>query len=167
MNKVDGKPGQWPAFTMIELVVAMMISAIVISIAFYAWTLISSQLVKRQSRSAAITEYTLFQRALVRDMENAQRISDSAGSSLFQLDIDGHKVRYAIGADRILRDRDGLTDTFRLGGRVTQTSYLNDSLPLISNLQLLITVNREDLLLSLQKEYTVADKLRAQKEKNE
>ena len=152
---------------MIELVVAMMISAIVISIAFYAWTLISSQLVKRQTRSAAITEYTLFQRALVRDMENAHRISDSADSSLFLLDIGAHRVRYAIGADRILRDWDGLTDTFHLAGKVMKRSYLYDSLPLISNLQLLITVNREDLLISLQKEYTVADKLRAQKEKNE
>jgi prepilin-type N-terminal cleavage/methylation domain-containing protein len=167
MNKVNGKPGKLSAFTMIELVVAMMISAIVISIAFYAWTLISSQLVKRQARSAAITEYTLFQRALVRDMDNAQRISDSAGSSLFLLDIDGHKVRYAIGADRILRDLDGLTDTFRLAARVIKRSYLYDSLPLLSNLQLEITVNGEALLIPLQKEYTVADQLRAQKERNE
>lgn len=148
------------AFTMIELVVAMMISAIVISIAFYVWTLISAQLSRRQSRSAAITNYVLFQRAFTRDFENAQGIRDLADSISFQLDIGDHAVRYSIGTDRILRERDGLTDTFQMGGRVVQRTYVNDSLPLISGVRLNITINREDVSLALQKEYTIAELLR-------
>lgn len=152
---------------MIELVVAMMISAIVVSIAFYSWSLFSAQLMRRQSRSAVITEYTLFQRAIGRDFENAQRIGAAADSVTLLLDIDGRRVRYAIGGDRILRDLDGLTDTFRLGGKILQRSYVNDSIPLVSGLQLNVTFNKEDLFLALKKDYTIADLLRAQKEKNE
>jgi type II secretory pathway pseudopilin PulG len=150
---------------MVELVVAMMISAIVISIAFYAWSFFTGQLTKRRSRTSSIMEYVLFQRALARDVDRAQDIRDSAGSVL--LDIDGHNVRYAFGSDRILRDLDGLTDTFHVGAKAVERSFVNDSLPLVSNLRLAVTVGRDELALGLHKEYSIAEMLRAQTTKNE
>jgi type II secretory pathway pseudopilin PulG len=151
---------------MVELVVAMMISAIVISIAFYAWSFFTGQLTKRRARAASIMEYVLFQRALARDIDKAQAIRDSAGAVVL-LGVDSHNVRYAFGSDRILRDLDGVTDTFRVGTKAVDRSYVNDSLPLVSNLRLVLTVGRDDLMLGLHKEYSIAEMLRAQKMKNE
>jgi|GEM_PF-3122393 hypothetical protein len=167
MNEQGNMQGKWPAFTMIELVVAMLISAIVVAIVFYAWSLFSAQLQRRQAQSGKMAEYVLFHRALGRDVEKAQRISDSAGYGSLRMDIDGHRVGYSIGADYILRDLDGVGDTFHLGGKVRQVRYVNDSIPLISILQLLITVDREDLVLTLRKEYTSAELLMAEKERGE
>ena len=165
MSSGTDLPATLNAFTMIELVVAMMISAIVLSIAFYAWSLLSNQLTRRQRRSAAIMEYTIFQRAIVRDMERAEAVRDSGGA--FLMDMPDHRVRYMLSPDRILRDLDGVTDTFHFGAKVTGLSYAEEGIPLVGGMRLVVTLERDQVSLPLGKRYTVEQLLRSNEKQNE
>jgi type II secretory pathway pseudopilin PulG len=151
------------SFTMMELVVAMLISSIVISIAFYAWSLIGGQLTKRQIQSGKIMECILFQRALRRDVDRAEYIGDSADNRCLLLAMSGHAIRYWIDTSRIIRSRDGITDTFFLGGKIGSIKYVNDSLPLVRSLLIQIEINKESLVLPFSKEYTAGELIRAEK----
>jgi type II secretory pathway pseudopilin PulG len=152
---------------MIELVVAMLISAIVISIVFYAYSLLSNQLRKQQVQSGKITEYVLFQRAFKRDVERAVEIRDSADSGQLILRTDQQVIRYSIGSGGILRSLNGIVDTFFLEGRITGKEYVSDSIPLIKIIQLKIVVNKESLILPARKDYTTRDLIRAENELHE
>jgi type II secretory pathway pseudopilin PulG len=105
---------------MMELVVAMLISSVVISIVFYAYSLVGNQLRQRQVQSGKIMECILFQRAFRRDFEKAESIGDLANRKDLLLSLSGHTIRYLIDTPRIIRARDGITDTFFLGGQLEE-----------------------------------------------
>ncbi len=157
---------RYAAFTMMELVVAMLISSMVISIGFYAFSLFSQQLVKRRARSAKVSEYLIFRRAFGRDMDLADAVTDSAEGGPLLLSVDGQELRYSMHGTYILRDKGGLEDTFYLGGGTTAVGYV-DSLPLIRSLRFLLFLNGDSVEQGFFKQYTARELMRARNTNHE
>jgi type II secretory pathway pseudopilin PulG len=155
------------SFTIIELVVAMLISSIAVTIVYYTYSLMKSQLEKRMQASGRSAEYVLFERALRRDFERAARIEDSAGGKFILLRIDGDRIRYLIDTVNMVRSRGEISDTFSLKGNVDGIRYLSDSLPLVTALRVNTLFGQESLPLFLQKDYTARELLQAANDPHE
>jgi len=143
-----------------ELVVAMMISVIVISVGFYAFLLFSKQLGKRQTQAGKLSEYLLFRRTFGRDVERAEAVTDSAEGGPLLLSVDGGALRYTFGEKYILRCSGEAADTFFLRSRAEQEDYM-DSLPLIRFLRLKLYVNGDSVELGFHKNYSAEELMQA------
>jgi hypothetical protein len=151
---------------MMELVVAMLITTVVISMGFYAFQLFSKLLVKKQAQAGKLSEYLLFRRTLCRDMDRAAEVRDSATDGPLLLVADGQTLYYLPGPTYILRRSGERVDTFFVGGKTRQVQYI-EGRPLITALQIRVFVNGDSIDIPFYKHYTARELLSAENTGNE
>ncbi|MEH6305262.1 hypothetical protein RYH73_06385 [Olivibacter sp. CPCC 100613] len=95
------KPPKLPAFTIIELVVALLLMTIVVAVAYAALALTSKQLGGLQQRFGIDNEHRLLQHALQQDFEAADRITQQEGHLIFRSPV--NTIHYELLDSAIVR----------------------------------------------------------------
>lgn len=146
MKKVKG-------FTLMELLVGMVISALVISFGYQAFHLIGKQFSSYRSAKKELNERELFQSVFSRDLASsytARKIQNQ-----IDLALDSSRIEYKFEDEFILRNTNLSKDTFYLPVREMSTGAADFDLTdtLIRMIKLRLLVNQEEQFLEFRKEY--------------
>ena len=95
---------KYKSFTIAELVVAMLLTSLVISLAYYSFFLFRQQFIQLEKKVSNNNELRMFQKAMQYDIDRAAAIRDSAGNHLLM-----DSITYSFNG-AIIRER----DTFEL-----------------------------------------------------
>jgi hypothetical protein len=119
------KRGRIKSFTLIEMVLAMMLAAIVIGMAYTAFTLFSRLYGGYSQKNLAHADTRLFKQTLDKDIEKATLVSIEEGRLNFQDAAGLVSLSYVPGPDYLIRIHNALPDTFKLKGLTMQVSFEN------------------------------------------
>ena len=100
-------------FTLIELIVAMLISSLVITISYYSYSIISRQFIYFRNINEYTIEITRLNTVLKTDFAESKYCSQQANGLSFVFE-DNRKVSYEFYPEHIIRYMPGLTDTFHI-----------------------------------------------------
>lgn len=103
------------AFTIMELTVAMLISAMVIAVAYTAFVLMGNVYRNYHTRQTELAVLMRVDELLRRDFTRAEFITYRNDSLCFW--VDSQQVRYAFSGDKIIR-KSGIIDTFKVEGKL-------------------------------------------------
>ena len=128
MNYCCGKK-TLPGFTVLELLVGMIVSAIVLGTIFSAWHIVSKQAVVYEERAAYTRELSLGQSLLLRDCSSADSLQTTDGSEVrcYQK-IKGEvqlNVLYKIDGNELMRITSFSHDTFPLPDNFSFTNTVS------------------------------------------
>lgn len=112
------------AFTLMELLIGMIISSIVISFGYMAYTLIYEQFLNFKKVKGTIMETTQLNTTFSRDIRHAEIISAEEENKLILLNKNEPELHYEFYPDFILRTRAELTDTFKVAATNIQQQFL-------------------------------------------
>lgn len=127
------KTGKLKAFTIMELVVAMLISSIVVSIAYAGFRLVSAQLRSMEHHSGEGNRFLRLNQALQTDLDKSARVIRQEDG--FVCERGDGRVRYQLTDTAIIRWlEDGRVDSFGFKG--VQTSLWFEGEPQDRNGQL-------------------------------
>lgn len=99
------------AFTLIEVIVAMILSGIVVAFAAIAFQLVSKQFMSFKKSGERINELFVFQYQLQMDVRESELILHEASGLKFIFD-DSKEATYLIYEENIIRENGNRTDTF-------------------------------------------------------
>jgi prepilin-type N-terminal cleavage/methylation domain-containing protein len=150
------------AFTIIEVVVAMLIASVVAAIAYNAFYMLNRQFLSFRNRSAANNIYFLLSTAFQNDFDRALAIRDTLDNRHLIFTEAGNQIRYEIGQSFIVRQSNGSIDSFLFHAGEPVVTLLNDSLPLISAIAIPVYLNGDTILLSGDKLYSSQQIMSAQ-----
>jgi len=117
-----------PAFTIMELTVAMLISAIAIGLMYSAYAIISKSYLSFVDRNSKTSTLALLDRRLNRDIDKAEIICRDSNTVTMRSNKD--TVIYRFLADRVIRQK-LLADTFKISTESFITSF--ESVPVDGN----------------------------------
>lgn len=147
------------AFTIVELVMAMLISSIAIGIVYYAFLFFNKQFLAYENRSQLTSDLLLAEKALQTDIERADIVTDSLGSFIIlRGNTPCDEVIYEAGGKNIVRRCGEAVDSFRIENKGMRTIYVNDSVNLVSQIVFQLVINNSHLEKSFSKQYS-ADQL--------
>lgn len=112
-----------PAFTVLELLIGMIVSAIVLATMFSAYHIISQQALNYSKRSAAYMMRSQLHSLLTRDVLCSDSVSFSAEEKLQCMD-DGRTVLYQIQDTFVVREWNDQRDTFFTRGLHTEEYFI-------------------------------------------
>lgn len=147
------------AFTLIEVVLAMMLAAIVIGMAYTAFTLFTRLYGTYRTKNLAHADVRAFQQVLERDMEQAAVVS-LEDDQLFFGNGDGTvDPSYVFHKDYILRIKNALPDTFKLKSVAMRTAFEGHGVRLGIVDQVLIGFEheKEPMLIAVNKRYSAEE----------
>lgn len=143
------------AFSLLEVLVAILISGIVISTAYSVYIYTHQQLIRYQSIKNGIRDYFELTTTLNRDFENAEKILKKDNYEI-EMMIQSNRFNYQIHTDYILRISDIQTDTFFFTtDDVVINHFDGTNHSMVTSMQL--TINDEQL--SFYKEYGAIEKI--------
>ncbi|AMR33710.1 hypothetical protein A0256_20875 [Mucilaginibacter sp. PAMC 26640] len=100
------------AYTIIEITITMILSAIVISITYTAFGIVSTSYHRYRDEQEGIAEVVQLDRLLKRDFTLSERVSSAADGEV-TFTVKNLKVSYNFQPDYIIRTS-GITDTFKV-----------------------------------------------------
>src|SRR5579863_9625999 len=119
----------------------MVITSVVVSIAYYSWFLIGNQFTKYHRRSMEIQNFYLLSDIWQKDFERADAVRDSIDNRHFLFNDSGTSIRYSIDSNTIVREANGSIDSFPIHPGTPVVTLLNDSLPLIRAITIPVFLN--------------------------
>nr|WP_146749917.1 hypothetical protein [Mucilaginibacter rubeus] len=149
-----------PAFTIMELTVAMLISAIVIGLMYSAYAIISHSYLSFVDRNNNTDMLASLDQRLNRDIDKAEMIYRDSNTVTMSSHID--TVIYRFQADRVIRQK-LLADTFKVSTESFITSF--ESVPVegnpaggeekkIDDLQIVLLAERQKIPYHYHKTYS-------------
>jgi prepilin-type N-terminal cleavage/methylation domain-containing protein len=125
------------SFTIIELMITLIISAIVISMGYFSLLFFAHQLINYRKKSSAIQNFEIFKGIMQRDINNAVLITDSVGDiQLFEGFLNSLPVVYHFKNEYAFREANGTADTFNFPISSTELVYISDSMHLVKEITL-------------------------------
>jgi prepilin-type N-terminal cleavage/methylation domain-containing protein len=118
------------AFTMVELLMAMVLSAIIIGIAYNVYSKTETSFRNAYEQYGKTNELLQLQNILNYDCNNAWRASFEDEQMKVER-FDHNIVNYMIMSDKVIRQANEVTDTFQLGAFETSVFYLFDNPPVL------------------------------------
>jgi len=149
-----------PAFTIMELTVAMLISAIVIGLMYSAYAIISKSYLSFVDRNSNTSTIALLDRRLSRDIDKAEMIQRDSNT----VTIRSHKdtIIYRFQSDRVIRQK-LLADTFKVSTESFSASFksipvdgntLSDDEKKIDDLQIVMLAEGQKIPYHYRKTYS-------------
>jgi prepilin-type N-terminal cleavage/methylation domain-containing protein len=129
------------AFTMVELLVAMVLSAIIIAIAYNVYNKTETSFRMAYDQYGKTNELLQLQTILNNDYNNAWQASFEDEQIKVER-FDHSIVNYTIMNDKIIRQVNTVTDTFQLGAFETSVFYLFDKPPVLEKILLDVSVGQ-------------------------
>jgi prepilin-type N-terminal cleavage/methylation domain-containing protein len=153
------------SFTIIELMITLLISSIVMMIAYYALFLVHRQFERYRARSGEIRAYHLLATAWQRDFDRAQRVRDSLedGGEQILFTHGDTLIRYSLHGGILVRVFRDLPDSFPLGVTLNSIRYLDDTLRLITTIRLNTLVDGQPVLVTGEKRYSCGEIMDAER----
>jgi len=145
------------AFTIVELVVVMILTAIVISIAYAGYALVGKSLANYMGSSKVLNEYLMLTRTLDRDFDRATTAKDSSGNVVMLKAGNDGTVVYAFGEEAIVRTAGTVADSFAIGARSLVFVHQDDSPGLVTAIGFDVMVGREAIHVSCAKVYAAKE----------
>jgi prepilin-type N-terminal cleavage/methylation domain-containing protein len=155
------------SFTIIELMITLLISAIVISMGYFAYFLINAQFTRYQGRAKDRREYSLLQKAWQTDFDRSSVVMDTIDHYHILFGRQDTTIRYSINAGYIIRQSPGSSDSFALKAAVLDTWYTDDTTRLIKGITLDIDLNDTHVLLPGARTYSAKELMLSQKSYHE
>lgn len=113
-----------PAFTLMEVTIAMLIAGIAIAITFTAYRIVSGSYIGFSKKQNELAGFIRLDKLLKQDFIAAQSIIKSPEGLV--MEMKGGLISYQLDKDYVLRDQFSLrTDTFRL--KLDNTGFLFES----------------------------------------
>jgi prepilin-type N-terminal cleavage/methylation domain-containing protein len=142
-------------YTVMELIVVMVLSAIVVSIAYTSFDIISKQYLRYKKSHEEISKILMFDLVLTKDFKNSVFVS---------LDDDGivcnysdRKINYQIDEHFVVRQENDVLDTFKVRVTDFQSDFsgirVTDPGQLINHFEFVQQYDDADYLYAYQKEY--------------
>lgn len=112
------------AYTIMEMTVVMFISAIVMSIAFKSYYLLSSSFVDFKRRYQRVGEVAMLDRLITLDFVRSREVvkTDEGFDCVFE----ENKINYVLFPEFILRNQMGVEDTFFVNPESIQYKFLDE-----------------------------------------
>lgn len=149
------------AFTIIELVIALLLSSVVIGVVYTAFALWKNQFTGYHNRSMETGGYAGLCKALQTDTERALYVEDSAGVLLFR--TPGRAgVRYRLAQRRLFRSEGENTDSFFVEVESIGLMKIKEELDLINGIGLKAIVEKKPVYACFTKQYAAKDLLNAE-----
>ena len=147
------------AFTLIEIVLAMMLAGIVLGMAYSAFRLFTKIYRDYHSKNIANADVQVFRGMLHDDMEVASVVSLTEGQISFSAVSDSLGLRYLLQPEYIIRRKAGVQDTFRMKRLVAGALFEGRAVSTGIVDQLVFQFEFEDapMLISVTKKYAAAD----------
>lgn len=102
-----------PAFTLMEVTIAMLIAAIAIGVTFTAYRIVSGSYIGFSKKQEELAGFARLDQLLKKDFVQAERIVKSTDGLVVQMETG--LIRYELAEGFVLRDQFSLrTDTFKL-----------------------------------------------------
>lgn len=121
------------AFTLVELIVAMVLSTLVIAMTYNVYNRTESSF-RRFSEEVGYTSELLQLQKLLNDDCNHARLMTYEDHTMSVQRFDYGEIRYTIMADRMIREAANAIDTFVLGSVETSEYYLFNTPPILEML---------------------------------
>jgi type II secretory pathway component PulJ len=164
---MKNKGRRYRAFTIMELAIAMVISAIVVGFCYYAWLFVRRQTITYQARSRLVNEYYLLSTALQRDAERADAIKDELDKGHVEFIHEGGAAGYLFNRLSVMRGTADVQDTFRIKAAIDSVRYVNDSLHLIEKIFLHVEMDTVEMHFFINKVYSAGQIMKAEEEQHE
>lgn len=148
-----------PAFTIVDLIVSMIITSVIVALAYYLLFLVNKGLVSFQHRSQAIENFFFFEHSLAVDCKEAQYIIDEDDDQFQMLFPANASIRYAVVNSMFVKMRGAHVDTLPVQVANVVRHYCDQSLKLIDRLELTVHVDGEFVCCTYEKCYSVKDLL--------
>lgn len=123
------------AFTLVELIVAMVLSTIVIAMAYQVYQRTEISFYEASDQTAEINNLLQLQNLLNNDCNNARLITYEDRQMKVER-TSYHTVNYTIADDMVIRETQVAVDTFAVGSLVTSATYLFDKPPVLEHLRI-------------------------------
>ena len=151
--------GRIKAFTLIELVLAMMLAAIVMVMAYSAFTVFTRVYGSYRLKNLSHADVQLFRQVLQSDMEKAGMIELREGQLNFKDPLSPEALSYSFGTDYLVRVHHSVTDTFKMKRLILQPSFENSPVSegIIDRLEFRFEYEGAQMTMSAAKAYTSAD----------
>jgi prepilin-type N-terminal cleavage/methylation domain-containing protein len=150
------------AFTIIELIMAMLISSVIISMVYYVYILFNHQFSNYREKVNAIDEYLILQKALRTDMESADAISAPSASEITCSIIrEKEMVVYTFSNGYIARSCGDARDTFHIKNSGYEATYFKET-GLVETLVLKVSVSDGPFRNTCQKLYSACQLMKQQ-----
>ena len=151
--------GRIKAFTLIELVLAMMLAAIVMGMAYSAFTVFTRVYGRFHSKNLAHADVQLFRQVLQLDMEKAARIELREGQLNFKDPLSQEVSSYSFGPGYLVRAHHSVRDTFKMQRLTLQSSFENADVSegIVDHLVFRFQHGNAQMTMSAAKAYTSAD----------
>jgi prepilin-type N-terminal cleavage/methylation domain-containing protein len=146
---------KFKAFTIIELSISLLISGVVISIAYYSYLLLSKQYKTQLTKSDQIRECLLFRKIVQIDVMHSYFIKDSGSILLFENSNSSVLSTYDFEDSFVVRRHSEFTDTFHFKTDNYWFVHLNDSSSLINRIDILFNSGKDYFGASFNKVYSV------------
>ena len=150
------KHSKLASFTLIEMVLAMMLAAIVIGMAYTAFTVFTHLYGNYRNKNLQHADVQLFRQILQHDMERAELVTISEGEIRFAGLDNAEQVVYRLSADYLLRQKGEISDTLKLKQLSCIASFENRlvSTGLVDHLVFRFNYQQSLLPVSSAKKYT-------------
>ena len=143
-----------PAFTIIELVVVMILSSIILGMAFTAVRSIQQSYELYDQQTQAALDISDFQTLLNTDFENS-KLASCANTTLF-LTFEQHDLQYQFDYDWVIRQTAYFSDTFFIENNTPTFYYQNQPISIgnIDFLEVKSTNEEEEVVFYFEKKYS-------------
>lgn len=102
-----------PAFSVMETVVAMAITAIVMGLIFVIFSIVTERMLDYKSQNQLVSDMNRLTYSLNKDIFESQQMQTRDNAIVFS-GYSGSVVQYQIQPERILRQSETFTDTFQI-----------------------------------------------------
>lgn len=148
-----------PAFTVLEMMVAMLVSGVVITMAYSGLAMLNHQWIEYRNKMGQITECLQFKKIMDADIDKSVSVSgsDEAGLVTIMFD-DSSNVKYQFGDSFLVRDNESNQDTFHFKSRLNEVGYFKTT-RLITSFEISIVFQDDILPFYFSKVYSAQELL--------
>ena len=138
------------SFTLIEMVVALALSAIVVGIVYLIYTIVGGQFKQQKEQNKLVYDHYLLHSLLTHDLDNSESIHMNS-PGMIQLQMTDQRIAYAFDEGFITRQTALASDTFLISMHSVDVKKIDHQL--ISSLYLETTFMGESMRFFYKKNY--------------
>ena len=149
------------AFTIVELVTAMAISAVLVSLGYLCLTIQSHNFDKYRRRTSAMATLRLLEARSTLDIDEAEWVRDTLEAKQWVINRRHETIHYRVYPKFVIRETGLQTDTFAIGIRSVNVGYLDDTTRLVNEIRILARIGEDTLPITLNKQYSATQIMKA------
>lgn len=152
------------AFTIIDLVVALIISSLIIGMAYFALSLFNNQFLRYLKKTTSLNDFFLFEKTWVRDWEQARYIR-SKDNATFVMDYKNRaSITYRMQDQWLIRTTGISRDTLPIQIQKSTVHLYNEKMNVVDQVEWVIFVGGEKIPCVYHKQYAAKDLLQLKNE---